>query len=141
MLYAVCRYSHLRCTYRHTAQSEQLTRANESLRFLNGKPYLLSVFLSVWIPFYTKFSEMPKPHKKLPILFKQFLPPFCEHLHKIVGYAFRQKVSVFAFGVIVWHFARPKAEKIRMTIFAVVFDQIIIKQKMRLPLSCSLNFV
>lgn len=29
------------------------------LRFLNGKPYLLSIFLSVWIPFYTKFSEVP----------------------------------------------------------------------------------
>ena len=37
-----------------------LTRANESLRFLSGKPYLLSIFLSVWIPFYTKFSEVPQ---------------------------------------------------------------------------------
>lgn len=35
-----------------------MIQANEPIRFLNGKPYLLSIFLSVWIPFYTKFSEV-----------------------------------------------------------------------------------
>jgi len=50
-----------------------------------------------------------KSAKIPPILFKQFTPPFCEHLHKIEGYTFRQKVSVFAFGVIVWRSARSKA--------------------------------
>ena len=57
----------------------------------------------------TRFKSAKIP----PILFKQLSTPFCEHLHKIGGYTFRQKVSVFIFGVIMWHSARPKAEKIQ----------------------------
>ncbi|MEE1330177.1 MAG: hypothetical protein U0K18_03115, partial [Acutalibacteraceae bacterium] len=39
----------------------------------NGKPYLLSIFLSVWIPFYTKISEVPRKPNMLYNLFTEKL--------------------------------------------------------------------